>query len=250
MKISRLRLLGFKSFVEPTELVIEAGLTGVVGPNGCGKTTLLKCMLGELEPDDGRAALGTGVLVGYFDQLLACLDPHTELVEVIRPAGKEFVLQQRRDLLARFGLSGDMVFQPVRSLSGGERNRAALARDYGCVRDFQRPKPFHPDSILWRSNYRALNEKGEILHDRKVQLHLVESGETGDDGVNIFVLENPFQGCLGVDWFCFLFVMVPTGHGFHRDDPQAGLGGFRYGRLYLNTMILFEIVGREDHLVR
>jgi ATP-binding cassette subfamily F protein 3 len=101
---------------------------GILGPNGCGKTTLLKCLLGELEPDDGRAALGTGVLVGYFDQLLACLDPHTELVEVIRPAGKEFVLQQRRDLLARFGLSGDMVFQPVRSLSGGERNRAALAR--------------------------------------------------------------------------------------------------------------------------
>src|SRR2546421_683411 len=42
MKISRLRLLGFKSFVEPTELVIPQGLTGVVGPNGCGKSNLLE----------------------------------------------------------------------------------------------------------------------------------------------------------------------------------------------------------------
>ena len=44
MKISRLRLLGFKSFVEPTELVIPQGLTGVVGPNGCGKSNLLEAL--------------------------------------------------------------------------------------------------------------------------------------------------------------------------------------------------------------
>ena len=44
MKITRLRLLGFKSFVEPTELLIEPGLTGVVGPNGCGKSNLLEAL--------------------------------------------------------------------------------------------------------------------------------------------------------------------------------------------------------------
>ena len=44
MKINRLRLLGFKSFVEPTELVVGSGLTGVVGPNGCGKSNLLEAL--------------------------------------------------------------------------------------------------------------------------------------------------------------------------------------------------------------
>ena len=50
------------------------------------------------------------------------------VVDAIRPTDKEFIEPQRRDLLARFGVTGDMVFQHVGSLSGGERNRAALAR--------------------------------------------------------------------------------------------------------------------------
>jgi ATP-binding cassette subfamily F protein 3 len=100
---------------------------GVLGPNGSGKTTLLRCMLGQQKPDGGQAVLGTGVKVGYFDQLLDCLDAEAQVVDAIRPDHKEFVEQQRRDLLARFGISGDMVFQQVGSLSGGERNRTALA---------------------------------------------------------------------------------------------------------------------------
>ena len=44
MKLTRLRLLGFKSFVEPTDFVIESGLTGVVGPNGCGKSNLVEAL--------------------------------------------------------------------------------------------------------------------------------------------------------------------------------------------------------------
>ena len=59
MKISRLRLLGFKSFVEPTELIIEPGLTGVVGPNGCGKSNLLEALrwvMGETSHKSMRAA--------------------------------------------------------------------------------------------------------------------------------------------------------------------------------------------------
>ena len=99
----------------------------VLGPNGSGKTTLVRCLLGHLKPDEGRVVKGTGVKVAYFDQLLQCIDSHAEVVEAIRPGHKEFVEGQRRDLLARYGITGDMVFQKVDSLSGGERNRAALA---------------------------------------------------------------------------------------------------------------------------
>ncbi len=100
----------------------------VLGPNGCGKTTLLQCLLGRIEPDQGQVQFGTGVDVAYFDQHLAELDDEESVVEAIRPPRKEFNQQQRRDLLARFGLTGDTALQPVARLSGGERCRAALAR--------------------------------------------------------------------------------------------------------------------------
>jgi ATP-binding cassette subfamily F protein 3 len=101
---------------------------GILGPNGCGKTTLLRCLLGELQLDSGRIIHGTGVKPGYFDQMLTGLDDDMPALDAVRPSHKEFIEQQRRDLLARFGVTGDMVFQKVGSLSGGERNRTALAR--------------------------------------------------------------------------------------------------------------------------
>lgn len=101
---------------------------GILGPNGSGKTTLIRCLLDLCEPDAGRIVLGTGVQVGYFDQLLHCLGDDADVIDAVRPDHKEFSEQQRRDLLARFGLTEDMVFQKVNSLSGGERNRTGLAK--------------------------------------------------------------------------------------------------------------------------
>ncbi|MFM7844575.1 MAG: ABC-F family ATP-binding cassette domain-containing protein [Planctomycetota bacterium] len=107
--------------------VLRGEKWGILGPNGCGKTTLLRCLVGQQSIDSGTIHHGAGVKVGYFDQMLSCLRDEAEVVEAIRPDHKEFNLQQRRDLLARFGITGDMVFQRVDSLSGGERNRSALA---------------------------------------------------------------------------------------------------------------------------
>ncbi len=101
---------------------------GILGPNACGKTTLLRCIVGSETLDAGRVVLGTGVRIGYLDQLLGDLDPTLPVVEAIRAADRQLVDQQRRDILARFGISGDTALQSIGSLSGGERSRAGLAR--------------------------------------------------------------------------------------------------------------------------
>ncbi len=100
----------------------------LLGPNGCGKTTLLQCLLGLTTPDAGQVHLGHGVSVGYFDQQLAAVDDQLEAADAVRPKHRQTNQQQRRDLLARFGLRGDRALQTVSSLSGGERCRVALAR--------------------------------------------------------------------------------------------------------------------------
>lgn len=121
-----------KAYDEPlfSELTfqIERGERwAILGSNGSGKSTLLKCLLGEVEPDQGEVTLGHKLKVGYFDQLLKQLPPDTEAVEAIRVPGRDLDNKDRRDILARFGLAGDVVDKPVRMLSGGEKNRVMLA---------------------------------------------------------------------------------------------------------------------------
>ena len=108
--------------------IVRGQRWGILGANGTGKTTLLRCLLDRERLDDGKVMLGTGVETAYFDQALSCLNADSEVVEAIRPDRKELNEKARRDILARFGIIGDMALQKVRSLSGGERNRTALAR--------------------------------------------------------------------------------------------------------------------------
>jgi ATP-binding cassette subfamily F protein 3 len=122
-----------KSFERPlfkdVELqIIRGERWGLIGPNGCGKSTLLRCLLGEQSPDKGNVQIGAGVSIGYFDQHLSGVSDDDDVVDSIRPKHKQFLTQQRRDLLGRFGISGDTQLQKVGKLSGGERNRVALAR--------------------------------------------------------------------------------------------------------------------------
>ncbi|MCS6852965.1 MAG: ABC-F family ATP-binding cassette domain-containing protein [Gemmataceae bacterium] len=102
---------------------------GILGPNGCGKTTLLRVLMGQEPPDAGRVQRGHLVEFGYYDQHLKLLPEDEPVIQAVWPDLDPSVTEQRiRDLLGRFGLSGDQVYQPVRELSGGERSRVALAR--------------------------------------------------------------------------------------------------------------------------
>jgi ATP-binding cassette, subfamily F, member 3 len=102
---------------------------GIMGPNGSGKTTLLRVLMVEEEPDAGTVQRGHLVHYGYYDQHLKILPEDRPVIRAVWPEpDPEFGEQRMRDLLGRFGLTGDQVYQRVGDLSGGERSRAALAR--------------------------------------------------------------------------------------------------------------------------
>src|SRR6202165_5812857 len=99
----------------------------IVGPNGSGKTSLLKALLGELRPRKGRVKTGPRVTMRYYDQHLADLDPNKTVLAELQDA---FGLPEEtlRTFLGRLLFSGDDAFKVIRSLSGGEKSRVALAK--------------------------------------------------------------------------------------------------------------------------
>jgi len=102
-------------------------IAALIGPNGAGKTTLLKTLLHDLPPLAGMARLGAAVEPGYFAQAHEGLNPdHTVLDELLNV--RNLPLSQARSYLAGFLFTGDDVFRPVATLSGGERGRLALAK--------------------------------------------------------------------------------------------------------------------------
>jgi ATP-binding cassette subfamily F protein 3 len=102
---------------------------GIMGPNGSGKTTLLRVLLGEEEPDRGKVKRGHLIELGYYDQHLHSLPADKPVIRAVWPDADPDVEEQgMRDLLGRFGLTGDQVYQRVGELSGGEKSRAALAK--------------------------------------------------------------------------------------------------------------------------
>ncbi len=99
----------------------------LIGPNGSGKTTFLKTILGQLEPVSGQAQLGASLQIGYMSQTQAELDATNTIVQEIERV-KALPLGQMRNFLARFLFTEDDVFKQIGDLSGGERCRVILAK--------------------------------------------------------------------------------------------------------------------------
>jgi ATP-binding cassette, subfamily F, member 3 len=102
---------------------------GVIGPNGSGKTTFVKTVLGKLPALEGDVRWGTKVQVGYYAQQLDDLDDRNEVImELRRVAASTATAGELRSFLAKFLFTGDDVYKHVRDLSGGEKGRLALAK--------------------------------------------------------------------------------------------------------------------------
>ena len=109
----------------------QGGIVGVIGPNGVGKTTLMKMIIGEEQPDAGTIKVGDTVQISYVDQNRARIDPDKNVWEVISD-GEAYIRVGRTEIpsrayVAAFGFKGSDQQKPAGVLSGGERNRVNLA---------------------------------------------------------------------------------------------------------------------------
>jgi ATP-binding cassette subfamily F protein uup len=112
--------------------IMRGDRIGIIGNNGVGKSTLLRILLGETEPQSGSVKLGTHLRIGYFDQLRRHLDPAKTVAEIVG-AGRDYIeLNGRRKhviaYLTDFLFTAKRARMPIAALSGGERNRVILAR--------------------------------------------------------------------------------------------------------------------------
>ena len=118
---------GDKKLFENISLRVEGGeRIALIGDNGTGKSTLIKMIVGELYPDDGRIKTGPQVKEAYLPQIVRFDHPDWNLVENMMAAKKGLSAQSARNRLAAYDFRGEDVFKPVSVLSGGEQSRLRL----------------------------------------------------------------------------------------------------------------------------
>lgn len=114
-------------FSLPDLTLLRGECAALIGPNGVGKTTFIKTILGQIPPLIGNVQLGSSLKIGYFAQAHEGLHPESDLMDEIHTVSPQMLPAEIRSYLARFHFTGDDIYKPVRILSGGERGRLALA---------------------------------------------------------------------------------------------------------------------------
>jgi len=175
-----------KKIMEAFSTVIMRGdKVGIIGPNGCGKTTLLRILLGELTPQHGMVRLGVNIKIAYFDQLRAQLDEDKTLRENVADGndtvGVDGASRHVMGYLQDFLFSPGQIMAPVSTLSGGERNRLLLAKLFAVpsnVLVLDEPTNDLDAETLELLEDRLLEYKGTMLmvsHDREFLNNVVTS---------------------------------------------------------------------------
>ena len=118
-----------RTLFENFNLHLRAGdRVAIIGPNGVGKSTLLNIIARQLPPDSGTVVYGSNVDLGYYEQHQTKLHPDKDILNEIWDDFPRLEIDRVRGVLALFLLTGDDVFQPIRTLSGGEKGRVSLAK--------------------------------------------------------------------------------------------------------------------------
>lgn len=118
-----------RTLFENLNLHLRAGdRVAIIGPNGVGKSTLLNIIARQLAPDGGTVIYGSNVDLGYYEQHQTKLHPDKDILNELWDDFPRLEIDRVRGVLALFLLTGDDVFQPIRTLSGGEKGRVSLAK--------------------------------------------------------------------------------------------------------------------------
>ncbi len=165
--------------------ILRGDKVGIIGPNGAGKTTLIRLLLGQIKPQSGNVKLGTKLEVAYFDQHRSVLDEEKTVQDNIAD-GSDTVCVNGKDrhvisYLRDFLFAPERVRQPVKALSGGERNRLLLARLFSRPSNMlvlDEPTNDLDSDTLDLLEERLIDYPGTVLlisHDRTFLDHVVTS---------------------------------------------------------------------------
>lgn len=115
-----------------TYIVLRFERLGIVGPNGCGKSTILKLIAGLCKPDQGSIEIGETIKIGYFSQEVPDMDTNMRVIDYIKDVAEYIETKEGKisasQMLERFLFSPDMQYSPVSKLSGGEKKRLYLMK--------------------------------------------------------------------------------------------------------------------------